>query len=91
LYQNRAATYIGEESGGGHYGNTSGNTAVITLPHTKMRINVPLYRYNSAVEGYEPTDRGMIPDHEVHLTQQDVLDGSDSVLEFALELIRSGD
>jgi hypothetical protein len=57
-----------------------------------MRLNVPLIRYNSAVSGYEPTDRGMIPDHEVHLTQQDVLDGSDSVLEFTLELIRqSGD
>lgn len=88
LYQNREATYIGEESGGGQYGNTSGDTAVITLPHTKMRLNVPLNRYNSAVEGYEPTDRGMIPNHEVHLTQEDLVDGSDSVLEFALELIR---
>ncbi len=91
LYQNRDAVYIGEESGGGQYGNTSGSTAVITLPHTKMRVNVPLIRYNSAIEGYEPTDRGMIPDHEVYLTQQDVLDGSDSVLEFTLELIRQSE
>ena len=48
-----------------------------------VRFDVPL----PAVEGYQPTDRGMIPDHEVHLTQQDLVDGSDSVLKFTLELI----
>ena len=45
-------------------------------------------KYSSAVEGYTPIDRGLIPDIEVEPTIEDVLAGRDAVLEHTLRLIR---
>jgi hypothetical protein len=45
-------------------------------------------RYTCAVSGYEPTDRGLIPEHEVTPTIEDLLAGRDPALDFALELAR---
>jgi C-terminal processing protease CtpA/Prc len=78
------ATFVGEESGAGYYGNTSGPSALLTLPHTGVRVRIPFMRYSSAVSGYAPEDRGLIPDHEVTPTIDDLLAGRDPVLAFAL-------
>jgi hypothetical protein len=40
-----------------------------------------------AVSGYEPVDRGLIPEHRVEPTIEDLLAGRDVVLEYVLELI----
>lgn len=87
LHYAKRATFVGEEGGGGYYGNTSGLVATLTLPHTRVRVNIPMVKYTMAVEGYEPTDRGLIPDHIVIPTIDDVLAERDSQLEYALELI----
>jgi len=82
------ATFVGEESGAGYYGNTSGGGAMLTLPNTGVRVRIPFIRYSCAVSGYEPTDRGLIPDHVVTPTIADLLAGHDPALDFALELAR---
>jgi len=84
---NRDVTFVGEESGAGYYGNTSGMMTVVTLPHTRLRVRLPMVRYTMAVSGYSPADRGMIPGHEVIPTIDDVLAGRDAEMEFVLELI----
>ncbi len=83
------AEFIGEESGGGYYGNTSGYSPRLVLPHTGLRINIPLVRYTMAVSGYPHSDRGVIPDYPVRATIEDLLTGRDPVLAFAKALAKA--
>jgi C-terminal processing protease CtpA/Prc len=82
------ATFVGEESGAGYYGNVSGGGATLSLPTTRVRVRIPFIRYSCAVSGYEPTDRGLMPDHEVTPTIEDLLAERDPAMEFALGLAR---
>jgi C-terminal processing protease CtpA/Prc len=83
------AEFIGEESAGGYYGNTSGFSARIILPNTKMQMGIPMNRYTMAVSGYQHPDRGIIPDHPVTPTIQDLVAGKDPVLDYAMGLANS--
>ena len=82
----KRATFIGEETGGGYYGNNSGMQAIVTLPNSKARVTVPMYEYWNAVPGYSGKRRGTIPDHVVETRTSDLLRGFDQQLDFALKL-----
>lgn len=82
----KRATFIGEETGGGYYGNNSGMDTILTLPNSKVRIGLPMYEYWNAVSGYDGKRRGTIPDHIVPLTTADILRGVDAQLDLALRL-----
>jgi hypothetical protein len=84
----KRATFIGEESGGGYYGNTSGPSLRLTLPHTKVQVGVPLMTYYMAVSGYQAKAHGVIPDHPVAYTIEELLEGKDKELALAFELAR---
>jgi hypothetical protein len=81
-------TFIGEESGGGYYGNTSGSTAKIILPNTKLGIYIPYMDGYNAVSGNHEAARGVIPDFPVKHTIADLVAGVDKDFELALELAR---
>ena len=83
----KRAVFIGEETGGGYYGNTSGATTILKLPETGIKIYIPLIKYVSAVSDY-PNGRGIIPDHHVEASIKEILEGQDPVMEYTLELIR---
>ena len=87
--QHTDAVFIGKEAGGSYYGNTSGQALTITLPHTKARARVPLERYYDAASGYEPTNRGLVPDHAVSPEVGDLTEGTDAVLAYTFDLIRT--
>lgn len=82
----KRATFIGEETGGGYYGNNSGMQTILTLPNSKLRVRVPMFEYWNAVTGYEGKRRGVRPDHEVATTAANLLRGVDSQLDLALKL-----
>jgi len=82
----KRATFIGEETGGGYYGNNSGMQTIVTLPNSKMRIRVPMYGYWNAVPGYDGKRRGTRPDHVVETKVANLLRGVDEQLELALKL-----
>jgi hypothetical protein len=84
-YQKRA-TFIGEEAGGGYYGNTSGVVPALTLPNTKLVVYVPLVTYYLAVSGYEAAAHGVLPNHPIRYTIEELLAGKDKELALALEL-----
>jgi C-terminal processing protease CtpA/Prc len=84
----KRATFIGEETGGGYYGNNSGVETMVTLPHSKMRLRVPMYEYWNAVPGYQGKRRGTQPDHTVETTVANLLLGVDKQLELAVKLAR---
>jgi hypothetical protein len=86
----KRATFVGEETGGGYYGNNSGMMPTLTLPNSKVGIRLPMYEYWNAVQGYDGKRRGTIPDHVVELKTADVLRGVDTQLEYALKLARGG-
>ena len=83
------AIFIGEESGGGYYGNCSGPTPEFRLPNTKVSVEMPLMKYAMAVKGYASFDRGLIPDHVVIPTVRDKIENRNVELEFATTLIRN--
>jgi hypothetical protein len=77
---------IGEETGGGGHGNNGLMIPYITLPNTKMRVRMPLFRvvqYN-----HPPKDgRGVVPDIHVPPTSRAVLSFTDLKMQKAFELI----
>src|SRR5262249_32304448 len=80
VHFHKRATFIGEESGGGYYGNTSGPRLMLTLPHTKVRVLVPLMTYYMAVSGYKDASHGVRPDHLITYTIEELLEGTDKEL-----------
>lgn len=87
-HYHRRATFIGEESGGGYYGNSSGFMPWVTLPNTKLTLRVPLMTYYMAVKGYKAAARGVVPDHPVTYTIAELIAGTDKELAVALRLAR---
>jgi C-terminal processing protease CtpA/Prc len=82
----KRATFIGEETGGGYYGNNSGLQTIVTLPNSKARVRLPMYEYWNAVPGYDGKRRGTRPDHVVGTKVTNLLRGADEQLELALKI-----
>ncbi|MEQ9309251.1 MAG: S41 family peptidase [Balneolaceae bacterium] len=87
IKSNDLATFVGTETGGGYYGNTSMEDAWVTLPNTKVRVRIPLVRHFLPVEDKVPLGRGVIPDHEVEQSITDLINGVDTQMEFVLKLL----
>lgn len=87
IHSNTNAVFIGEESGGGYYGNNSGMVPEMTLPDTKIRVAIPLIKYVMAVKEYPFNDHGLYPTYTVIPTIADKISGDDPELEFATKLI----
>jgi hypothetical protein len=85
LHYRKRATFIGQEAAGGYYGNSSGATAAVVLPNSKVVVRVPLMTYYLAVKGANPK-RSILPDYEVAPVIQDLLSGNDKAMAKALEL-----
>ena len=85
LHYRKRAIFVGEEAGGGYYGNTSGRSARVTLPNTKVQVLVPLRTYYLAVKGGNP-NRSILPDYEVKPSINDFLSGNDTVMARAIEI-----
>lgn len=87
LKANQRSVFIGEESGGTMEGNTSLAYARLLLPNTKIRVEIPLTKtvhHVGFVKG-----RGVFPDYYVVPRIEDVINGTDTELNFALDVIGS--
>lgn len=80
------ATFIGEEPGGNPNLNTSGFQFVLDLPNTKNIIVMPFWSWEMNVD-FENTGRGVVPDHPVRPSIEDMLTGKDVVMEYTVDLI----
>ena len=79
---------IGEESGGGWYGNNGGFIPDIVLPNTGIRVRLPLYRIvNNHLLPFD--GKGVPPDIEVKPGYEDVRKNEDPKMKKAIELILS--
>jgi len=83
---NKRAKFIGEETGGGYIGNTSGNSVEVILPNTNILIDIPTTKYVLAVKKGKHNDRGVIPDFEIIPTIEEYVLQKDVQLDLALQL-----
>lgn len=86
LKQNKIATIIGSETGGNLKGTNGGQLFFLSLPNSKIEIDIPLIGYYPLTE--QP-DKGINPDVEIPLAISDILSNKDKVLEKTLELIKN--
>ncbi len=84
---NRRGKFIGEETAGGYYGNTSGQTVRIELPHSKLMMTIPRFNYGFAVRKSRYADRGVMPEYKVVPSIREVLETQDVQLQYALQLM----
>lgn len=86
IHHLKRATFIGDETGGGYYGNNSGMMLTLTLPNSNVKFRLPIYAYWNAVEGDANQRRGTIPDHPVMMTTSDILRAADAQHDLAVKL-----
>jgi C-terminal processing protease CtpA/Prc len=80
----KRAQFIGEECGGGYTGNNAGFMPILVLPHSRIRVELPLTAYDLAVTPF--SHRGVLPDHPVVYEISDLLNGKDKDLALALKI-----
>jgi Peptidase family S41 len=78
-------TVVGEETGGGAYGNTAWLIPEVTLPNTRVRFRLPLFRL--VVDRKEQPGRGVIPEVESMPTVKDIRKGIDFKINKVIHLI----
>ena len=86
LAHNKKAKVVGQESGGGYQGNTSGMMPKTKMP-TGLEITVPLLKYTNAVDPVVNIGRGTIPDYVVTPSLDDWIEKDDVEKEFVIQLI----
>lgn len=77
---------VGEETGGGAYGNNAWLIPDIILPNTRVRFRLPLFRL--VVNKNEVKGRGVMPKVEVKPTVNAIRRNADFKMEKAVELIK---
>ncbi len=82
----KRGTFIGEETGGGYYGNTSGETIKVELPNSKISIIIPKFKYINDVKASAYKDRGVIPDYIITPTIGQILLCKDVQLAKAIDM-----
>jgi C-terminal processing protease CtpA/Prc len=80
-------TLVGEETGGGYYGNNGVFIPEMVLPNTKLRVRLPLYRIVNN-KNIPFNGRGILPDVEVKATSESIRLNKDPKMEKALALIK---
>jgi len=90
LHNHGGATFVGEETAGGYYGNTSGAAASVVLPNSKLILPVQLVGYYLAIEGNAMRAHGIRPDHHIEYSINEILSGRDRAMEMALRLAGAG-
>ena len=87
MYSQGLATFIGQETGGGYFGNTSGYSQNLTLPNSEITISIPALQFVMNVEPKLPFGSGVKPHYEVIPTINQYMNNENPCLEYALKLI----
>jgi hypothetical protein len=84
-----AAKFIGEETGGGYYGNTSGNFLQFTLPNSKLTGRIPVCKFVIVPKDFGiPFGHGVMPDFPVQQNITEYFSGYDPEMNLAKEMIQ---
>lgn len=87
-HYNKLGVFVGEESAGAYDGGNGGSFIHLELPNSKIAIGTPLIYYHMNVGDTKQKGRGTIPDYTIEVTLDDLINHTDSQLEFVKKLIR---
>ncbi len=87
LSDNNKAIVVGQETGGGFQGNTSGMMPKTEIP-TGLQVTIPLQKYTNAVDLTKNFGHGTKPDYEIVPTFDNWVNKKDIELEFIFKLIK---
>ncbi|MGZ3923411.1 MAG: S41 family peptidase, partial [Flavisolibacter sp.] len=76
---------VGEETGGGAYGNTAWLIPEVTLPDTKVRFRLPLFRL--VIDKNAQKGRGVVPEVEAGPSVEAIRRNEDYKMEKVLAMI----
>jgi C-terminal processing protease CtpA/Prc len=79
---------VGEETGGGAYGNTAWLIPDVTLPNTKVRFRLPLFRL--VIDKNAQKGSGVMPEVEAGPSVNAIRKNEDYKMSKVLEMIRNG-
>jgi Peptidase family S41 len=79
---------VGEETGGGAYGNSAWLIPDVTLPNTKVRFRLPLFRL--VIDKNATKGRGVIPEVEADPSVRAIRKNEDYKMNKVLEMIKRG-
>lgn len=85
LEQHTSAIFIGTQAGGGYNGNNGGSFPTITLPNSKIKIQIPAYRI--VLDSKSTNYSGIIPEHNPYKIKIYDRDSIDFALNYTLQLI----
>ncbi|MCI1265005.1 MAG: S41 family peptidase [Saprospiraceae bacterium] len=85
LQSNHRATFIGQETGGNPH-VIAGFTKDITLPNTKIQVQIPTKQF-VITDKLNNDGHGVIPNHIVEPILKDILENKDTVLDYTINLI----
>jgi len=80
-------TIVGEETGGGYYGNNGVFIPEMVLPNSKVRVRLPLHRIVNN-KNYPKNGSGVLPDVEVKASPESIRLNKDPKMEKTIELIQ---
>ncbi|NII27680.1 peptidase S41 [Pseudoflavitalea sp. X16] len=89
-HANQLGVFIGEEAGGNYAGGNGGSFIPLVLPHSKIKITLPLVYYDNTTKPPFEKGRGVMPDYDVPDNLENILRGIDTQKEFVFNLIRQG-
>ncbi|MDF9797894.1 hypothetical protein OKW21_003157 [Catalinimonas alkaloidigena] len=82
-------TLVGEETGGGYYFHNGQFSALYKLPNAKIMVRMSFVKINHYVtDNRIAKGSGVIPDIEVKLSVQDLIEGKDSQLDYVVKTIQ---
>lgn len=84
---NDRGSFVGEECGGGYYGNTSGEEAMVNLPNTGITVRIPMIKYTMAVKKISNDIKSILPDYPSYITISDLVENKDGQMEYALKIV----
>jgi len=79
---------VGEETGGGAYGNSAWLIPDVTLPNTKVRFRLPLFRL--VIDKNATKGRGVMPEVEAGPSVRAIRKNEDYKMSKVLEMIKGG-
>ena len=85
VYTKDLATFVGQETGGGYLGNTSGYSERLVLPNSKIEVRIPALQFVMNVKPKLPFGSGVIPHHQVIPTFEQYVNGENASLKYILE------
>jgi len=89
MYTQDLATFVGQETGGGYLGNTSGYGKELVLPNSKIKVSIPALQFVMNVKPTLPFGRGVIPQYEIIPTFEEYINGENAPLKFILEQLEN--